>query len=146
MTKPWFRFYNSAADNPKVQLLPDHLFKAWVNLLCLACRHNGALPDTKAIAFTLRCSEDDGKNSINALVNAGLIDDVEGTRRPHDWTDWQYESDSSTPRVRAHRERKQDETHHVTVDETDQCQSQSQNQSQNKPESEQKDSVGAKAP
>jgi hypothetical protein len=118
--KPWFRFYNSTADNPKVQLLPDHLFKAWVNLLCLACRHNGALPDTKAIAFTLRCSEDDAKSRIDALVNARLIDDVEGVRRPHDWNDWQYESDNSTPRVRAHRQRKQDETHHVTVDETDQ--------------------------
>jgi len=34
----WFRFYNDALDNPKVQLLPSDLFKTWVNLLCIASR------------------------------------------------------------------------------------------------------------
>ena len=40
----WFRFYNEALDDPKVQKLPPALFKSWVNLLCLTARHDGTLP------------------------------------------------------------------------------------------------------
>jgi len=30
----WFRFYAESVNDPKVQRLPAHLFKTWVNILC----------------------------------------------------------------------------------------------------------------
>ena len=52
----WFRLYDAVLDDPKVQRLPDRIFKAWINLLCLASRHGGTLPPVDDVAFALRCT------------------------------------------------------------------------------------------
>ena len=39
----WFRMYEEILDDPKVQKLPDDLFKAWVNVLALSSRNGGKL-------------------------------------------------------------------------------------------------------
>jgi hypothetical protein len=44
MSARWFRFYDDALNDPKVQKLSGDLFKAWVNILCLASKHGGELP------------------------------------------------------------------------------------------------------
>jgi hypothetical protein len=125
----WFRFYHEALDDPKVQRLPAELFKAWVNLLCVAGKNEGHIPDNLTdLAFTMRMSEPKLNAQIEALVTAGLIDRGD-TLQPHNWSERQYESDNVATRVKRHRERKAavtsnvpcnvTETEPVTVPDTD---------------------------
>lgn len=99
----WFRFYDQVLDDPKVQRLPPSLFKAWINLLCLASRHGGKLPDLPDVSFALRISEDDVNSTIDKLDNAGLMDATEDGWEPHNWQRRQFKSDNSTERVQKHR-------------------------------------------
>lgn len=125
----WFRFYHEALDDPKVQRLPAELFKAWVNLLCVASKNDGKIPDDVAdLAFTMRMSQAKLAAQIEALVAAELLDRDE-TLHPHNWSERQYESDDVATRVKRHRERKAavtanvpcnvTETPPVTVPDTD---------------------------
>lgn len=111
MSKQWFRYYESALDDPKVQMLSGDDFKAWVNMLCLASRHDGFLPPISAIAFALRCDETVAERYIQRLSDGGLIDRVSGgpsgyRHAPHNWNKRQYKSDSSNERVKRYRQRK----------------------------------------
>lgn len=99
----WFRFYSEALDDPKVQRLAPHLFKAWVNLLCLASTNDGKLPSIDDIAFRLRVSVQDAEQQVSDLIIAGLIDVTARGRTPHNWNGRQFVSDGSTERVRKHR-------------------------------------------
>ena len=100
----WFRFYDKALDDPKVQRLSPHLFKVWVNLLCIASKEGGTLP-TADLAFRLRVSETDAKSYLDDLILAGLIDilDAKGTMQPHKWPEYQFHSDTSKERTRKWR-------------------------------------------
>ena len=114
----WFRLHADLVDNPKVQSLNGPLFKAWVNLMCIACFNDGLLPDIQRIAYRLKLSEDRTSSLIRGLVNLKLIDESDGVLTIHDWDEWQFRPEnsraSSTERVRRHRERmkqvKRDET------------------------------------
>jgi len=104
--QPWFRFYDDAVIDPKVQLLPAELFKLWVNFLCLANKNNGTLPSIKDIAYSLHETEGSVSSAFQALVEAGLIDKVNATTwAPHNWNGRQFKSDTSTPRVKRFRKR-----------------------------------------
>lgn len=105
---PWFRFYTEALDDPKVQMLPPHLFKAWVNLLCLACKTDGKLPSINDIAFALRLSVDSAREAVDELVLAGLLDVSHVTKivSPHNWKARQFKSDTSADRTRKWRKNK----------------------------------------
>ena len=103
----WFRFYDEVLDDPKVQLLPKDVAWGWVNLLCLASKHQGKLPGLPAIAFSLRISERDADSLVSALIMAGLVDDVGSHMEPHNWSGRQYR-DSSADRVKRHRERRKE--------------------------------------
>lgn len=117
----WFRFYDDALNDPKVQKLPAALFKTWVNLLCLASANDGALGTLDDIAFGLRLSLKETTRAMQALEDAGLVDRRQHPRgdilEPHNWHGRQYSSDSSAERMRRHRERKRDgaETSPVTA-------------------------------
>lgn len=99
----WFRFYDAVLDDPKVQKLDTGLFKAWVNLLCVASRNNGVIPADDA-AFALRLGDRETAKVIATLIAGGLLDNDE-TLRPHNWNVRQYKSDGSTERVKRYRER-----------------------------------------
>lgn len=117
-TMPWFRFYTEVLDDPKVQRLPPHLFKTWVNLLCLAGAAGGAFPQVDDISFRLRMSAHDVQQQLDELILAGLVDiQPSGQLVPHNWAGRQFVSDSSTERVRKHRAKKcnDDETLHETA-------------------------------
>ncbi len=107
MTGRWLRLYDEVLDDPKVQRLPPALFKRWVNLLCVASRHDGRLPAIADLEFALR----DGAASIcadlAALEAVGLIDRDGDGFAPHNWSGRQFRSDSSTSRVKRHRERQE---------------------------------------
>lgn len=122
----WFRFYEGALDDPKVQTLPPDDFKGWVNVLCVASRNDGVIPSTQALAFALRMELDACQTLVERLVNAGLIDTKSGGpngshHAPHGWDKRQYKSDNSTARVKRFRERS--ETVAETPPDTEQIQS-----------------------
>jgi hypothetical protein len=118
--RDWFRMYAALLEDPKAQNLKGELFKTWVNVLCIARRGAGLLPSIKDMAFTLRLPEKETSKRIVALIDAGLIDRLDGPRgktlAPHNWESRQYGSDCSTNRVEAFRERQKeiDETANET--------------------------------
>lgn len=120
----WFRFYEGALDDPKVQTLPADDFKSWVNILCVACRNDGILPSVDALAFMLRMESNACRTLVERLVNAGLIDRMNGgpngsRHAPHGWNKRQYKSDTSTKRVKRFRERSEAVTETPPDTETD---------------------------
>lgn len=110
MTRRWFRFYSDALHNRKVRKLPDDLFRAWVNLLCIASRNGGVLPEMEEVADDLRVTVNDAVTVTKALQNLGFINAVTNQHgtvlKIHDWEEMQYISDTSTERVRRYRKRK----------------------------------------
>lgn len=104
----WFRFYDDALNNPKVQRLSGELYKAWGNLLCIASKNGGVLPEMPDVAFALRVAEPKAETWLSALIKAELFDETSDGIRPHDWDEWQRESDSAAERMRRHRQRKRD--------------------------------------
>jgi hypothetical protein len=113
--------YDDLLDDPKVQRLEPVLFKAWVNLLCLASRNDGVLPPLEDIAFSLRVDEGVAEHWLDELSKKGLIDEVEGETRPHNWDKRQFKSDNDP--TAAERKRKQrlrgQETRDTKADVTD---------------------------
>lgn len=127
----WFRFYDDALNDPKVQRLPAELFRGWINLLCIASKHGGEIPsDPQALAFLLHTTEQKASSLVASLISAQLLD-LDEQLRPHNWDDRQYASDSAAERMRRHRQRKRDVTSDVTV--TPQIQIQKQIQKEEPP-------------
>ena len=102
----WLRLHADFVDNPKVQRLELSLFKALINLWCLAAKNHGVFPPIDEIAFTLRMTPEKAKRLLNKLRLAKLIDDDERGARPHNWDKHQFLSDVSTARVKRFRERR----------------------------------------
>ena len=102
----WFRVYDDLVDDPKVQRLDAALFKALINLWCLASANDGVFPSIDEIAFKLRMKREKAQRVLTDLRAAGLIDDDERGARPHNWDERQFKSDGSTPRVKRFRERR----------------------------------------
>jgi len=100
----WFRVYNELVDDPKVQRLEPSLFKALVNLWCLASANEGTLPPVDEIAFKLRMKPEKARRVLTELRTAGLLDDDATGTHPHNWAARQFMSDGSTPRVKRFRE------------------------------------------
>ncbi len=99
----WFRFYDDAVNDPKVQLLNGNLFKLWVNILCIASKCGGVLPTETDIAFMLRMPENKVRQSLEELIASGLLDKVKSGLAPHNWNQRQFVSDNSAERVKRHR-------------------------------------------
>ncbi len=114
----WFRFYDDAMHDAKLLRLSDATFRAWMTLLCVASKNDGALPPAEDIALTLRCKKPLVAGWITELVAAGLLDRTETGFVPHNWGDRQYKSDSSAERMKRHRDGKRDVTPTVTSDVT----------------------------
>lgn len=90
----WFRLYDDLLDDPKVQRLRPELFKAWVNLLCLASR-TGEIPQADDVAFALRIERDKAVHYVNELVEFGLIDKSDDDiLKPHNWDKRQFKTDN----------------------------------------------------
>lgn len=101
----WFRFYDDAVNDPKIIELPDDLHRAWINVLCVAAKNDGVLPEMKHVAVVLRVKPQKAAALVTRLVAAGLVDNHNGIFAPHNWQGRQFKSDDSGPRVRKHREK-----------------------------------------
>jgi hypothetical protein len=114
----WFRFYDGALDDPKVQGLPGDLFKIWVNLLCVAARNEGRLP-ADDLPFLMRMDPAILDQAIGALSDRGLIDETGDGLAPHNWDVRQFKSDVSNERVKRHRQRHGNGKSNVTKSENE---------------------------
>ncbi len=123
----WFRMYSDVLDDPKVQKLPADLFKAWVNLLCLASRNDGVLPALEDIAFALRMSQDVTVTVTAELVKRGLLDECDGLS-PHNWAERQFKSDTPEDAKERKRKQRQREKQQQNTDNVTECHSDSHNE------------------
>lgn len=105
MSGRWWRAYDEAMDDPKLQRLSSDLFRAWFNLMCMASKRGGELPCMEDIAFGLRLAMPRAERMVAELIRCGLIDDVDGVLTPHNWSGRQFQSDNSTGRVKRFRNR-----------------------------------------
>jgi hypothetical protein len=113
----WFRLYTETLNDPKIQRLTPELFRYWINVLCIASEHDGALPPLVDIAFSLRLTEEQCLlQVIEPLCAASLIDRRGTGMKPHNWDKRQYKSDVSTDRVKRFRKRTRNVT--TTLPET----------------------------
>lgn len=111
----WFRYYDDAMNDPKLLMLPDALFRAWVTLLCVASQHDGKIPSQQIAAICLRVNPRKAGEIVGALASGGLLDKVEGGYfEPHNWKKRQFKSDVSNERVKQHRQRKRNAECNVT--------------------------------
>lgn len=110
----WWRAYNEAVHDPKLQLISDSLFRVWFNLMCIASANDGKFPALKDVAFTLRLSPEKAATALAQLHGAGLLDKTETGFVPHNWNGRQYKSDVSTERVKRYRNGKRNVSSAVT--------------------------------
>lgn len=101
----WFRAYDDALDDPKVQNLPAELFKAWFNLLCVSSKNQGKNFGLDEVVFRLRIAPSKAKKIMAELCLRGLVDELNGCYISHNWQSRQYKSDTSKERVARYRER-----------------------------------------
>lgn len=105
----WFRLDDDVVNDPKVQSLPDVLFRAWVNVLCVASKHDGKLPALRDTAFILRVTDAKAAEILTKLCHAGLLDKEGETFVPHNWGKRQFKTDAadttSAVRQKRYRER-----------------------------------------
>lgn len=104
----WFRFHTSTLDNPKINALPDCLFRVWIKVLCIisieSAQNSGVLPSIPDLAFRLRATRKQTEKWIEQLIGFRLLDETEEDGQvivtAHDWDEYQYTSDNSTQRWR----------------------------------------------
>jgi hypothetical protein len=109
MSGLWFRIYDDALDDPRLQRIPASLFRAWFNVLCAAPRNGGTLPDLPDLAFMLRTRPRALTRRLEALKAAGLLEETDGVLRPVEWEKRQFverpADTTAAERMRRFRER-----------------------------------------
>jgi hypothetical protein len=114
MADTWFRFYNDAVIDPKVQRLSGDMFKMWVNILCLASKFGGALKKDD-LKYSLRLSDTETQEILNFFIERNLLDDMGDIVMPHNWDGRQYKSDNSDPTNAQRQKRYRDSKSNGTV-------------------------------
>lgn len=123
MANPWFRLYTEIVDDEKMRLLAFEDRWHFVAILC--CKNSGMLDSGDAPAMLMRklgvklgLQLRELEAVLLRLSEVGLI--YSDTAQPLAWDERQFQSDSSTSRVKAYRERmKQRGNVSVTAQDTD---------------------------
>lgn len=102
----WFRFYADAMRKPKVAKLSDKDFRLWVELLAVAAENDGTIPGLEDLKHLLKRRLDHLSTAVKRLISARLIVSLEDGYEPYGWDKYQYKSDTSTERVKAHRKKR----------------------------------------
>ena len=113
MANSWFRFYAEFEDDPKVQMLPEHMQRRLAMLFCERCKEEKRTDAQRAFKWGISLSNLSETKSL--FIENGFIDDKWNLTN---WNKRQFLSDSSTDRVRKYRASKamkQDETLHVVT-------------------------------
>jgi hypothetical protein len=106
----WLRLYAEFGTDPKVQMMSEAMQRRLIMLFCLQCG-NGietfhVTERETSIGFALRISAEETATTKAEFFKRGFINDDWTLRN---WSKRQYVSDSSTARVRKHREAKKQE-------------------------------------
>ena len=112
----WFRLYTEIRRDPKLRRLPVSHRWVWVTILCMARESpkpgwlllRKDMPAQPAdIADEANVSIDDAARAIELFKSKSyeMLEEKDGTLRVINWAKRQFENDSSTERVRRHRER-----------------------------------------
>ena len=103
MANPWFRLYSEFAHDPKVQMLSEAMQRRYVMLLCLKCSETLETLHETELAFQLRLDETELLETKKLFISKNFIDKNWNILN---WNKRQFVSDSSTMRVRKHRNKK----------------------------------------
>lgn len=103
MNNSWFRMYHEFATDPKIQMLSETDQRRFVMLLCQRCSNGDVTLHDEEVAFQLRISNEEWRETKRIFVDKKLID---SSNKVLNWEKRQFLSDSSTARVARHRERK----------------------------------------
>lgn len=103
---PWFRMYSEAIDDEKLRLLAFE--DRWHYIAILCCKSKGLInPDDpllmRKLAVKLGLDMRSLEEVLRRLAEVGLID--QETADPLGWDDRQFQSDSSSARVKTYREK-----------------------------------------
>ena len=102
MANPWFRLYSEFATDPKVQTMSEAMQRRLIMVMCLRCSNElGTLHETD-MAFHMRITEAELAETKALFISKNF---VTSTWRLKNWDKRQFASDSSTARVRKHREK-----------------------------------------
>jgi hypothetical protein len=102
----WLKLYVEILDDPKIGLMPDWLFRKFVQFLCVAQERNlsGLLGPVSELAWRLRSSEEDVLSALRTMSEIGIVAET-----PDGWEVVKFakrqEAQSSTDRVREFRKR-----------------------------------------
>jgi hypothetical protein len=99
----WFRMYSEFATDPKVQSMSETFQRRFTMFLCLHCNGEFEQLNDHELAFSLRITVDELHETRELFKQKGFLD-AEGKIR--NWNKRQYKSDTSTERVKKHRENK----------------------------------------
>lgn len=99
----WFKYFDSALDDPRIQKLEPPIFKIWVNLLCLASRSGGVLPPDEQAAFALRLTDEEYDTAVLNLIRAEMLVARDGKLSPRDWDSRQFTDRTNAERQRRYR-------------------------------------------
>ena len=130
MSRPWIRLYTNVRHNPKLQRLPDHLFKFVVNSWTAVADNDDFLPSVEDLAWDLKIEPELVESYIEHLIKLRVFDRVDDKVIPHNWMDRQFLSDISTERVRQFRERRMKRPRNVSETAQDSDQTQIQTRSE----------------
>ena len=103
MANPWFRLYSEFAHDPKVQMLSEAMQRRYVMLLCLRCSETLETLHETELAFQMRLDETELLETKKLFISKNFIDKNWNILN---WNKRQFVSDSSTMRVRKHRNKK----------------------------------------
>ena len=102
----WFRCYADFATNPKVQIMPEHMQRRLIMLLCLRCSDVLVTLHETEIACAMRITDVELDETKRLFIAKNFIDNEWNLL---EWDKMQYLSDSSSERTRRYRERKKEE-------------------------------------
>lgn len=106
----YIKLYHEILDDPKMGLLPDHLWRRVIELFLIASDstgRDGYLPDVDAIAWKLRASHDEILADLQAIEPSGIICQQNGRWYVTNFVKRQA-AVSDAERVKRYRERERD--------------------------------------
>lgn len=105
----WFRMYAEFATDVKVQSMDETLQRRFIMFLCLHCSGEFDQLSDEELAFALRITADELARTKEVFKQKRFLD---SNGKIRSWNKRQFKSDSSTERVREHRQRQRngDET------------------------------------
>ena len=127
--KYWIKLYHEILDDPKMALLPDHLWRFTIELFLLAGKNgsDGSLPEPLHIAWMLRRSVEEITADLKDLVETGIISVTESGYIVTKFASRQSAS-SNAERTQRYRDAKQKSQYYCDENVTDLQRNVTQNQ------------------